>query len=278
MKNFRIISRKKDGPIKVDKTTLPKRLPPEEKKEKSSLLKVIDRGPTSIEYGQVGSSLLEGLSKNHTVFAQRIHFSDRFLFKHCLDLLIGKQDFIVIVVSQGPLPSDFLNNSQVELMSDYLGWPKKLVNGTVYALESDLDKSLSRINNFLEELYKGITFENITNNCKIILICDVNSKITEPLSNNLRNWMRARFKDIHFTLWLHCPLVELEISLLSHFGNVISHLPTISDLKKMELALPIEFDDNELNNFRNGMIAFGPCLGANTKIKGLINNLSVPNL
>jgi|GEM_PF-4575985 len=208
---------------------------------------IVDRGTGSIAFAEF-SDQQGTLIGSNLIIVHRLGMSDRLVYKHFLPRLI-ENDIIVIF----SFPKKYIAAIQ----------PVEIFRKKDWNIESLIPQNVYQIHtNSQEEIAKELSiirvkiFPRSIESVPIVLLVDTLHKFNPYLENELRNIIHeASFSN--FSVWLHCPLHNIPIDLITTIGNIIAIWPTENEIEIISRHLPIGEIDLPGSTLSEGMMGYG---------------------
>lgn len=212
-------------------------------------LTIWDRGLGATAFARIVGPLIRSLPNAHTLFAQRVGFSDRFLYRHLVPRLLEQ--------GAGPilLPLRHLLETNLDPTVLYQGVSLQagaLAPGRIYQFNShDIHETVE----LLDGLHRSMVSQ-LPPRARTILLVDS----LEPLGNALEVVIRRFMQEgmtLKVTVWLHHPLPLMSHDLLGQMSNVFVFLPSRQDVQILRDVLPLPARDLDVESLRQHLLLYG---------------------
>jgi hypothetical protein len=212
-------------------------------------MKILDRGPGTTIFAEAVGELIRSLPYTHAVIGQRIGFSDRFLYRQMLPILLERGEISVILPFGRALDARFDLNI---VRKGCLPESNDLIPGQIYQL-SEIDAST--VSEFLLDL-RGLLASYPQKKLNLVVVLDSLAPMEEELELSIRRLLRDG-RDLHLSVWLHYPLKFIPRDLFGQVGNVLVFLPSMSELRILRRALPLPAQHWKVSSLRRCLILYG---------------------
>lgn len=191
----------------------------------------------------------QGLIGINTIFLQRPGFSDQLLYGLIHKVLNDKSVSVIFTLPQPsriPLepPPFVLDLEQRETIQN------NIVIGIAYRiLANDDDEAAQTLASFRSYL-SGNSLQN-----PIILVFDSIHKWGDSLESEVRYWLREAPQS-NISIWLHCPLDNLPVDLVTTVGSVVAVWPSKNEITLLRNMLPLREVTWEGESSHNGILIY----------------------